>query len=253
MPSSISKKLTVLARLMSRDTATRYQAKHRMLSFFAKATGFRIYDAYTSWYNDGGFKCVWDGSPWNSNDLDARRFLIYSLLQDVKMLGGDTAECGVGTGVTSYIFLALLEGSNQEHHIFDSFEGLSEPSELDRVNGGEVFEWKKHDISYSEGLVRHNLERFPDLHMYKGWIPSRFESVEDRGFCLVHIDVDLYEPTRDAVAFFYPRMKPGGVIICDDYGFSSCPGAKKAMDEFAQSVDRKVVHLPTGQGMLLVH
>ena len=50
-------------------------------------------------------------------------------------------------------------------------------------------------------------------------IPTRFDEVADRSFCFVHVDVDLFEPTRESIAFFYPRMVPGGVMLFDDYGF----------------------------------
>jgi len=38
----------------------------------------------------------------------------------------------------------------------------------------------------------------------------------DKTFLFVHVDVDLYEPTRDSIAFFYPRMNLGAVSLCDD-------------------------------------
>jgi hypothetical protein len=76
--------------------------------------------------------------------------------------------------------------------------------------------------------------------------------VEDRRFKLVHIDVDLYQPTRDSVEFFYPRMVPGGVILCDDYGSTRCPGARRAMDEFFfEKPEGPVVDLLNGQGLAI--
>ena len=48
-----------------------------------------------------------------------------------------------------------------------------------------------------------------------------------------------------------PRVVPHGIIVCDDYGFDTCPGARQAMDTYF--ADRKVpiVHLPTGQGLVI--
>ena len=135
---------------------------------------------------------------------------------------------------------------------FDSFAGLSEPVEQDSVERRRTFSWKKHDMSVSEEVARDNLERHAGrFTLLKGWIPERFAEVADRRFSLVHLDVDLYEPTLASVSFFYPRLNQCGVIVCDDYGFESCPGARRAMDEFSASVDKRVIHLTTGQGLIL--
>ena len=85
---------------------------------------------------------------------------------------------------------------------------------------------------------------------HPGWIPDKFADVDEKKFCFVHIDVDLYEPTRASLAFFGERLTPGGILICDDYGFETCPGARLAMDEYAGAVRKPVVHLPTGQGII---
>ena len=53
-----------------------------------------------------------------------------------------------------------------------------------------------------------------------------------RKFALIHIDLDLYEPTRNALEFGWEKLSDGGSLICDDYGFITCPGATRAVDEF---------------------
>ena len=83
----------------------------------------------------------------------------------------------------------------------------------------------------------------------KGWIPSRFDEVSHRRFAFVHIDVDLYEPTRDSIAFFYSRLSEGGILLIDDYGFSTCPGATRAVDEAGLS--HTMIALSDGGGFLI--
>ena len=102
----------------------------------------------------------------------------------------------------------------------------------------------------SEELVRARLAQF-DAVVEKGWIPEVFHPARDRRYCFVHIDVDLYAPTLASLEFFYPRLNPGGVLICDDYGFSTCPGATRAVDEFLEDKPEAVVHVPTGQGFFV--
>src|SRR5690606_12191147 len=134
---------------------------------------------------------------------------------------------------------------------FDSFEGLSEPTEDDNVQTDYTVKWKKNDLAVNESIALRNLERFSErVVFFKGCIPERLNEVDGIQFRLVNIDVDLYEPSRDAVEFFDPRLSTGGVIVCDDYGSELCPGAKCAMDEAAARFGTTVVHLTTGQGLI---
>jgi O-methyltransferase len=58
-----------------------------------------------------------------------------------------------------------------------------------------------------------------------------------------HWMVDFFEPTRDSIAFFYPRMASGGIILFDEYDSPSCPGARKAIDSFLADKRQKIVPL----------
>jgi O-methyltransferase len=86
--------------------------------------------------------------------------------------------------------------------------------------------------SYEE--VKQLLAPFDFIKIYKGWIPDVFGQIQNRDeiFSLVHIDVDLYEPTRESLQFFFPSYGTGGMILIDDYGHAQFAGAKKAVDEF---------------------
>jgi hypothetical protein len=62
----------------------------------------------------------------------------------------------------------------------------------------------------------------------------------------------LYQPTLDSVVFFYPRMNRGGLMLFDDYGFATCPGARRAIDEFFTDKPEPIIDLPTGQAFVLI-
>lgn len=179
---------------------------------------------------------------WHSLD---RKFFLRELLRLVDDIEGDTAECGVFEGASSSLICANSLRKPRRHHLFDSFEGLSEPMDLDGTY------WKPHDLTCSEQQVRSNLSEFDRLVFHKGWIPSRFSDVGDTSFSFVHIDVDLYEPTLDSLRFFYPRLSPRGIILCDDYGFLTCPGARKAMDEFFIDKPEPIIQSPSGQAFVI--
>jgi hypothetical protein len=176
-----------------------------------------------------------------------RRFALQQLLRLTSNVPGDTAECGVYKGCGSYIILDSNKESSFDrvHHVFDSFEGLSNPSGKD----GEY--WTANDLSIEEDFVRKNLIKFKNVEFYKGWIPNRFDEVRERNFSFVHVDVDLYEPTLDSIRFFYERINTGGLFVCDDYGFLTCPGATAAIDEFLISKQEKMVSLPGGGGFFI--
>ena len=177
-----------------------------------------------------------------------RRWMLYQLMRLVMNVPGDTAECGVCTGAGSYIICKVNQEDRvfqRTHYMFDSFEGLSKPVGCD---GGH---WTEGDLSSPLETLSENLSEFSNISIQKGWIPQRFSHVEHHKFCFVHIDVDLYRPTLDSIEFFYPRTNEGGVIVCDDYGFTSCPGATKAVDQFLQDREEKMISLSGGGGFLI--
>lgn len=230
----------------------KYEARHSLLQTQAVRWGFRVYSSNLTWTTDKEALDVWHGFYEAGASIHERRFNLFNLSKLAKNIPGDIAECGVFRGAGSYLMMMANESTRKHYYGFDSFEGLSEPGGLDQVANDFTFRWKKHDMSTDESVSKRNLQRFGDrIHLYRGWIPARFSEVEEKVFSLVHIDVDLYEPTRDALEFFFPRLSLGGVVICDDYGSAACPGAKKAMDEFASSVGLTVAHLTTGQGFFI--
>jgi len=172
-----------------------------------------------------------------------KKYIFKNLLNLVENIDADYAECGVYQGASSY--LILQKYTENRLHIFDSFEGLSEPENID----GNY--WSRGNLFASEDLVRKNLSEFTNFTLYKGWIPDRFNEVADKKFAFVHIDVDLYQPTLDSIRFFYSRMLPGAVILCDDYGSVVCPGAKRAFDEFFEDKDENIVALPEQQCFII--
>ncbi|MEO3432596.1 TylF/MycF/NovP-related O-methyltransferase [Inquilinus sp. CAU 1745] len=177
-----------------------------------------------------------------------RKWMLLQLLRLTSCVPGDTAECGVFRGASSWLICAANRSNKnyaRVHHLFDSFEGLSEPSVLDGAH------WAKGNLAVGEDLVRRNLENFGNIQVHKGWIPERFANCENIRFSFVHIDVDLYEPTRDSIEFFYDRINQGGILLCDDYGFTTCPGATKAIDEFLEGKPEKMVALDAGSGFLI--
>jgi hypothetical protein len=199
------------------------------------------------WQADKDFKAYLQKFGQVGNLDGGRRWTLHQLARLAANVPGDTAECGVLAGAMSYLICKANEASPHPrmHYLFDSFEGLSRPGDQD----GRY--WQAGDLNVHESVVAANLSGCRNFSMMKGWIPSRFAEVADRKFAFVHIDVDLHEPTRDSLEFFYPRMSDGGIIILDDYGSSFCPGATLAVDTLLADKPEKMISLADGGGFLI--
>jgi len=205
----------------------------------------RMPDPDVDWYRDPEFTAYLERFDEIPNFNAPRRWNLYQLLRLSLPVEGDTAECGSFIGAGSWLICRATRGTGKQHHVFDSFEGVSKPGARDGKH------WKTGALAMKEQVVRDNLRAFPDVQYYPGWIPERFDEIADRRFSFVHIDVDLEQPTRDSLEFFYPRMNPGGILICDDYGSSLCPGATLTTDEFLANQADKMMALSPGGGFLI--
>jgi hypothetical protein len=195
---------------------------------------------------DGAFIDYYRGvmDPGNWHSLD-RKYTLDQLLKLTLDLEGDTAECGVYKGASSYLICRAIRPGSKRHHLFDSFQGLSAPTSVDGAY------WTVGALQADEHDVLATLDGFDNFVVHAGWIPERFHEVADARFSFLHVDVDLYAPTRASIEFFYDRMNPGGVMLFDDYGFTTCPGAKLAVDEFFSTRPEPTVMLPTGQAFIV--
>jgi hypothetical protein len=248
--------------MLNPDEEKRRYARGHATRQFAKGSNVQIYHRHSTWYMDEGYMTAWSMYPETSNQFRDKEYQLFQLAKSVANLEGDTAECGVFRGKGSFLICKALQESRPfTHHAFDSFEGLSAPSEEDKqfkydtgklvIKEEDIKVWQENDLSVGLDTAKINLQAFDFIKYYKGWIPERFDEVADKQFKFVHIDVDIYEPTKQSLEFFYPRVVSGGIILCDDYGWVDCPGAKKAMDDFFSDKSESVVHLTTSQGLVV--
>lgn len=182
---------------------------------------------------------------------DIRCYVLQSCLRSIDDVEGDVAECGVREG-KSASFMREACDRQRTFYLFDSFEGLSDPvAGRDTLSSSWRKDGTKRVFAVDAERVMSRLEAEHDFKVMRGWIPERFPEVGDRVFAMVHIDVDLYEPTRDAIAFFYPRVSQHGIIVCDDYGSGNYPGARAAIDEYLADKPEKPIELPQGQCLIV--
>lgn len=249
---NIQNKIKLLTQSVFGNERTAFEARYALLSVLAKKISVRLYNKDYIWPNDREFQSVWYDFPSYGNaEIHERRFNLYYLSKSVKNVPGDTAECGVFEGAGSHIILKSNVGVDKKHYIFDSFEGLSQIEDNDFVESSKTLQWCENDLAIAENVVHDNLKSFNNIVYFKGWIPDRFHEVAKKRFSFVHIDVDLYQPTLDSIGFFYEKMACGGMMVCDDYGSKRCPGAYSAMNDFFKDKSESIIHLTTGQGVVI--
>jgi hypothetical protein len=217
--------------------------------FAAFVPDVRLPEFGRSFFQDDAFVADYERFERQNYRSFDRKFALKELLGLALRRPGEVAECGVFRGASAFLMARALHrgGAGRRLHLFDSFAGLSAPEPADGAY------WAAGILACRREEAAANLAEFGDLvRFHEGWIPERFGEVEASRFCFVHIDVDLFRPTRAALEFFYPRMVAGGLILCDDYGFETCPGARQAMDTFFADRPEPIVHLPTGQGLVLI-
>nr|WP_298688202.1 TylF/MycF/NovP-related O-methyltransferase [uncultured Dongia sp.] len=187
-----------------------------------------------------------------------RHMTLVEQLRSVFDLPGEIAECGCYRGLSSWMICATLNEENDGFdgigfHIFDSFAGLSPPAPEDAVTAATPDRNRLAEMlqpgrfTCSEEDVRRHLAAFPGIAYHPGWLPQSLAGEAERTYRFIHLDVDLYEPTLGALAYFYPRLVPGGVILTDDYGW---PGARQAFDQFSAQHDLVVEEMAGNQAVL---
>jgi O-methyltransferase len=169
-----------------------------------------------------------------------RCLALYNLAKSCALLPGCFYECGVYKGGTAF----LLAQFGKTLKLFDSFEGLPEPNEYDLHKKGDFADTNAKEVA--------RWLSFPNVEIHQGWLPYTFPETDLIAFA--HVDVDLYQSVWDCCEFIVPRLAQSGVIVFDDYGFPSCPGAKKAVDDWFgnyEGTPDRVQRLPTGQAVYI--
>ena len=139
--------------------------------------------------------------------------------------GGLIVEFGVFRGGSIRFFASLTQ---ETIYGFDSFEGLRE----------DWKGWAARKGTFDMGGV---LPRVPaNVALFKGWFDQTLpDFLRARGepFSLVHVDCDTYEATSTVLALVVDRLRPGTVIVFDEYfGYRGWrEGEWKAWQEFVSA------------------
>jgi hypothetical protein len=214
----------------------------------------RILDKSYSVVGDADFRAAIDvvrreGRTMLGSD---RLWILWQAARNVASLDLPAAEVGAWSGGSSaFIARAFVAATGHEVplEVVDTFEGHL-PSQISEVDALGPAPKDFRAPSYED--VVEFLSEFERVSVHKGDFAAVAADLHDQQYGLVHVDVNVYAPTAEALAYFGPRMAQNGVIVVDDYEADHCPGVRVAIDEYlAGDVSFQTWHPHTEQLILV--
>jgi O-methyltransferase len=161
-------------------------------------------------------------------------------------LPGAIVECGVWKGgsiMAVALTLLQLGVRDRKLYLYDTFEGMAEPSELDIDVHGQAASrlmanadkrsssvWAYSPLEQVERAVYDTGYDPAQIVFVKGKVEETLPDAAPSEIALLRLDTDWYESTCHELIHLYPRLVHGGVLIIDDYGHWQ--GARRAVDEY---------------------
>ena len=221
----------------------------KLLNSLFKPIGFKIVkEDYQEKYPE--FLDIYeDCKPFTMTSVD-RMYALYKAVEYIikNEIEGDFIECGVWKGGSSMLIAkTLLKFGVSNRHIwmYDTYEGMSEPTDKDKDPAGTSAEellkkaskqdaasiWCYSDIDEVKSHLQSTGYPIELIHFVKGKVEDSIPGVmPENPIALLRLDTDWYESTKHEMDHLYPHLVQKGILIIDDYG--DWQGARKAIDEY---------------------
>jgi O-methyltransferase len=197
-------------------------------------------------------------APYTMTDPERVAGLIRETMRIIEdQVAGAMVECGVWRGGSMMaIALTLLQKgiSDRELYLFDTYQGMTPPEDVDVDLYGHAAKDPKSgsydaagcavglpDVQAAMRTTGYPQDR---VHYAVGKVEDTLPSQAPCQIALLHLDTDWYRSTRHEMEQLFPRVAPGGCIICDDYGHWK--GARKAVDEYLDQYAPSIVPIHCG-------
>lgn len=209
---------------------------------------------YTPWQGDEAFMHIYNQIKGNTLVDIYRCYELWQLVHKVNILNAGAAilEVGVWRGGTAGIISQQLANlkSPATLYLADTFSGVAKAGANDSFyTGGEHSDTSQQVVED----VLNNKSGYRHYKILKGIFPEdtahEINSVEQFGLC--HIDVDVYTSAKDIVEWVWHKLIIGGVVVFDDYGFHSCTGVTKLVEEYRNHGDRHIIHNLNGHAVMI--
>ncbi len=244
-------------RFMAREFS---QTVMRTIGAFLNRRNAKLYLAYRpdSHFDFAGFPqfarlyayFVHQSETNNAGDLPRLYLLLLNIARVLKDgIAGDIAELGVYRGNTARILAEAARASGRRLFLFDTFSGFDDKDQASVAAPSRSFtDTSLETVKAFVGTdaVDYVVGRFPDSLVQVAGV------TDGRRFAIVHLDCDLYGPIAAGLAYFYPRLSSGGLLIVHDYSSGHWGGCAKALDDFLRDKPERPVLLPDKSGTAII-
>jgi O-methyltransferase len=219
-----------------------------------------------------------DEQAWEIIDEEARRIIgpvlprtmsgtakLFGVIEALRYIDrakvpGAVVECGVWRGGSMQAAaLTLLEchDTERELHLFDTFEGMPPPSDVDvRFKDGQTAEelmqtsdkdaaiWAiagLDDVKQGMAETSYPAEK---IFYHRGRVEETIPDQAPDQIALLRLDTDWYESTRHELDHLYDLLSPGGILIIDDYRYWE--GSYRATHEWLDETGEPLFLVPMG-------
>jgi len=223
-----------------------------MISKLLKPFGYKIAKVQKEedFINDPTFlKILKACQPYTMTSIE-RMYALYNAVTYIvkNNIAGSFVECGVWRGGSSMMIALTLKElgvSNRAIYLYDTYEGMSEPTADDvDFRGGQAKELMEQNVENKQNSVwcladlndvQNNMRStgYPQdlVHFVKGKVEDTIPAtMPDAPIALLRLDTDWYESTAHELKYLYPLLIQKGVLVIDDYGHWE--GCKRAVDEY---------------------
>lgn len=150
------------------------------------------------------------------------------------------AEAGVFLGDFAWIINYYFNES--ELYLYDTFEGFAKDEVEKEIANGytETKYMKEMDDYFSTAaisadekmeIIKSKMRNAEKCVFRKGYFPESAKEETHKKWIFVSLDMDLYEPIKAGLLFFWPNMIKGGAIFIHDYNNVGFSGIKDAIEE----------------------
>lgn len=182
----------------------------------------------------------------------AKMLAHYELYKMILDKPGDIVEMGIFKGASFMRwakFRNIFENNFSRKIVgFDIFGEFPKADEIDRT-AKEKFTEVAGDLGISVEDLKNKLDKLnlnENISLIRGDITKTIEPYLNENpqtkIALLHVDVDLLDPTKQSIEKFHSYMVKGGVMVFDDYGYF--PGANIVIDEFIKQNNLEIKKFP---------
>jgi O-methyltransferase len=180
-----------------------------------------------------------------------RCYEIWSMVAEAaKLPQGDLLEVGVWRGGTGALIAAQSARCIPSARVFlcDTFTGVVKTGPQDTIYKDGMHA----DTSAKMVTQLLTLNGLNNTVVLEGIFPEQTASqLEDRPFRFCHIDVDVYQSSKDICEWLWPKLVSGGVVVFDDYGMRGTEGVQRFVNEWRLRADLTFLYNLNGHAIFI--